>query len=279
VPDRLSQTIMREAFSGVAGARVFARVSAAMALSPALGPLIGGLAQTYFGYRGVFGTLITMATLILLYTGLRLPETRPQTLTMPVVKVGPLLKRLLTDGQVWAYGILIAGINGILFSYYAEAPFIFIDYFHMSPLAYGALGLVLAGASLTGALLVDRLVLHFTAVQVACFGLGLALISGGWLLAMSGMANLVGMLVGIFGVFFGLNITLPIALNRALVGYEQVMGRASGLFSFGYYLLISALTYLMSRVHNGSITRLPLFIVGVVGVMLVIYWQKNHAKA
>lgn len=266
----VTQTMMRESFSGVRGAQVFAKVSAAMALSPALGPLIGGLAQTYFGYRGVFSTLIAMATLILLYAGLRLPETRITT-ERPKINLWQLIIRLLTDQRVWAYSLVIAGINGILFSYYAEAPFIFIDYFKLSPIQYGALGLVIAFASLAGAMLVNRLVLRYTAVAVAKSGLVLALICSGGLLVASLQTSFVGMLVGIFGVFLGLNITLPMALNLALIGYEDVMGSASGMFSFGYYLLISALTYLMSRMHNGTITRLPGYMVGVIAAMLIVY--------
>ena len=69
----VTQTIMRESFSGMAGAKIFAQTSAAMALAPALGPLIGGLVQAWFGYRQVFSTLIGMAGLILLYSGWRLP--------------------------------------------------------------------------------------------------------------------------------------------------------------------------------------------------------------
>ncbi|MCG4282276.1 multidrug effflux MFS transporter [Lacticaseibacillus saniviri] len=266
----VTQTMMRESFSGVRGAQVFAKVSAAMALSPALGPLIGGLAQTYFGYRGVFSTLIAMATVILLYAGLRLPETRVAT-EYQQVNLWQLIIRLLTDQRVWAYSLVIAGINGILFSYYAEAPFIFIDYFKLSPIQYGALGLVIAFASLAGAMLVNRLVLRYTAVAVAKSGLVLALICSGGLLAASLQTSFIGMLVGIFGVFLGLNITLPMALNLALIGYEDVMGSASGMFSFGYYLLISALTYLMSRMHDGTITRLPLYMVGVIAAMLIVY--------
>ncbi|MHA3065376.1 multidrug effflux MFS transporter [Lacticaseibacillus saniviri] len=266
----VTQTMMRESFSGVHGAQVFAKVSAAMALSPALGPLIGGLAQTYFGYRGVFSTLIAMATVILLYAGLRLPETRI-TAERPKINLWQLIIRLLTDQRVWAYSLVIAGINGILFSYYAEAPFIFIDYFKLSPIQYGALGLVIAFASLAGAMLVNRLVLRYTAVAVAKSGLVLALICSGGLLVASLQTSFIGMLVGIFGVFLGLNITLPMALNLALIGYEDVMGSASGMFSFGYYLLISALTYLMSRLHNGTITRLPGYMVGVIAAMLIVY--------
>lgn len=72
----VTQTIMRESFDGIEGAKVFSKVGAAMALSPAFGPLIGGLLETYFGYRNVFSALIIMATLVLLYRYFRLPETR-----------------------------------------------------------------------------------------------------------------------------------------------------------------------------------------------------------
>lgn len=73
----ITQTIMRESFSGVEGERVFAKISAAMALAPALGPLIGGALATYFdNYRAVFIGLMMMAGLLWVDVLLRLPETR-----------------------------------------------------------------------------------------------------------------------------------------------------------------------------------------------------------
>lgn len=83
--------------------------------------------------------------------------------------------------------------------------------------------------------------------------------------------------MGIFLVFLGLNITLPNALNRALIGYEAVMGSASGWFSLAYYLAVSALTYLMSWLHHGSITTLPWYMLGVTLVMALTYgWLERH---
>jgi len=73
----VTQTIMRESFSGVIGAKVFARTSAAMALAPALGPLIGGVLQTYWGFRSVFFGLVTLAIAVGGYAWWRLPETQP----------------------------------------------------------------------------------------------------------------------------------------------------------------------------------------------------------
>lgn len=123
----VTQSIMRESFAGTTGAKVFAKVGAALALSPAMGPLLGGVTQTYFGYRNVFSVLIVMAVSLYLYTLRRLPETNIQLSNItrqPAFK--PIVMRLLTDPNVWVYGLLISGINGILFSFYAEAPFIFM---------------------------------------------------------------------------------------------------------------------------------------------------------
>lgn len=273
----VTQTIMRESFSGVRGAQVFAKVGAAMALAPALGPLIGGLVQTYFGYRNVFSALIVMAVAALLYAGASLPETRVATTGQ--VNVWQVTKRLLSDRTVWIYGLVISGINGVLFSYYAEAPFIFINHFQMSTVQYGWLGMVLAAASIIGAMTTNYGAPKFGAITTAKTGLVGALI-GGFGLLVASLTNQLWLMVGlIFIVFWGLNTTLPVVLNLALVGYEDVIGTASGLFSFGYYLAISALTYGMSLLHTGSITRLPLYMIMIVGVMALSYGFGIRSKA
>ncbi|WP_125768499.1 multidrug effflux MFS transporter [Lapidilactobacillus wuchangensis] len=264
----VTQTIMRESFSGVRGEKVFAQVSAAMALSPALGPLIGGALQTYFGnYRSVFAALIMMAVLLLLAVGWRLPETRSEQLQQqPTIAWTKVAQRMLTSPQVWVYCLIISGINGVLFSYYAEAPFIFIDHFGMSAVQYGWLGMVVAAASIVGATIANHLAGKLAPSKVAGSGLLLALI-GASMMAL--VANLVvPLLIAIFIVFCGLNITLPIALNQALVGFEDVIGTASGLLSFVYYLVISALTFLMSAMHDGTVAALPHYVVLLVVAML-----------
>lgn len=278
----VTQTIMRESFSGVTGAKVFAKVSAAMALSPALGPLIGGSVQTAWGYQNVFSVLIMMAIACCLYAGACLPETRPASVQMASwSQQRHVVKRLLRDPVVWIYGLLISGINGILFSYYAEAPFIFETHFGLSAVAYGSLGLLLAAASLGGALLVNWLVNFWSPMKIALSGLLLSSFAAVGLVIAAGLNHMPGMLLGIFIVFLGLNITLPNALNRALIGYESVMGSASGWFSLGYYLAVSALTYLMSWLHHGSIITLPIYMLGVCLVMggayAWLYWREQRA--
>jgi len=273
----VTQTIMRESFDDLAGAKVFSKVGAAMALSPAFGPLIGGLIQTYLGFRNVFSALIVMATLVLLYSYARLPETI-DTNNIQTVSLLKVTWSLLKDPTVWAYGILIGGINGILFGYYSEAPFIFMEHFGFSSIKYGSLGMTFALASLLGALLVNILLRYLRSETIALIGLAFSSLSG--LLLIIGLPlNQPGILIiGFFLIFLGLNTTLPIALNLALKGYESVIGSASGIFSFGYYLIVSLLTYLVSLFHNGTIWSLPIFILIISFIMLIIYLPITFRK-
>ncbi|WP_119326416.1 multidrug effflux MFS transporter [Companilactobacillus musae] len=266
----VTQTIMRESFDGIKGAKVFSQVGAAMALSPALGPLIGGAIQTYFGYRNVFSTLIVMAILVLLYSYTSLPETRDEN-NIQQVSLLRVTWRLLKDPIVWTYGILIGGINGILFGYYSEAPFIFMEHFGYSSVKYGSLGMTLALASLIGATIVNFAIKYIRAETIALLGLTFSTISGLLLLISLQFDQAYLMIVGFFLIFLGLNTTLPITLDLALKGYEDVIGSASGIFSFGYYLIVSLLTYLISFIHDGTIFALPSFIFVISLIMLIIY--------
>lgn len=271
----VTQSIMRESFTGARGAKVFANVGAALALSPAIGPLLGGIAQTYFGYRSVFSILIAIAVSLIFYTFLGLPETNHNiNSSEPAPSAKSITMRLLTDKNVWVYCLLISGINGLLFSFYAEAPFIFINHFHTSSVQYGVLGVVIALSSILGSITINRLVTRFSPTKITKLGLLIALI-GSLLLVGAGFAdNIILFIICIFVLFYGVYVTLPMALNLALVGYEEVIGVASGIFSFIYYLVISFFTYLMSVLHTGWIGVLPLYFLGITGLMTVSYFLR-----
>lgn len=174
---------------------------------------------------------------------------------------------MMRSPQVWGYCLLISGINGILFSYYAEAPFIFESHFGLNAVQYGWLGLLIASASIIGALITDFAAGKFAANKLISGGLLTSVLGavGMWLTA----SHLIASLSMIFIMFLGLYTALPLVLNRALIGFEAVIGTASGLLSFVYYMLISALTLLMSAMHDGTVLALPRYTL-LVGVAMVL---------
>lgn len=270
----VTQTILRERFSGVQRHKLFAKISAALAFSPAIGPLIGGFTDYYFGFKVMFFVLTVISVLVFWYAFLRLPETKPAT--MDLQALFPVTKRMIKNRRLWQYGILIGGINGILFSYYTEAPFIFTQYFTMTSASYGFLGIVVALASIVGAMLSNKLVSHMKPEKIIVYGLMIML--GGILLAgiifiLPNEWQLPSMIGSVFIILFGTGTALPNCLSLALHDFQDVIGTAGAIFSLGYYLLVSAVTYGMSIAHNGSILAMPMYFLAVGLVMLFVSFR------
>ncbi|TCP66470.1 multidrug effflux MFS transporter [Baia soyae] len=267
----VTQTILRESFSGVERHKLFAQISAALAFTPAIGPLIGGFTDYYLGLKVVFLVLVVMGIIVFCHAFLRLPET-----ALAITEIKPLLpivKRMITDVRLWRYGLLIGGINGVLFSYYAEAPFIFTKYFTLTSAMYGFLGIIVAFASIAGAMLSKRLVSNTKPEKIIVRGLAIMLI--GTLLATSVhflpiSLQMLFMIGSVFIILFGTGTALPNCLSLALIDFQDVIGSASAIFSLGYYLFVSAIIYGMSVFHNGTILAMPLYFLALGMVMLLV---------
>ncbi|GAB0168460.1 multidrug effflux MFS transporter [Lysinibacillus sp. CTST325] len=273
----ITQTILRESVSGSQRHAMFAQISAVIAFTPAVGPLIGGWVDQAFGFRAVFFVLVAMSILLFIYAYFRLPETTDKS-TRKRIAIFPVVKRIISSPRVLIFGLLIGGINGVLFSYYAEAPFIFIDHFNLSPGLYGFLGIIVALASIIGAMISKRLVNNYQpekVIHLGCFvmtvgALLLLIISS---LPLPNIVLLMGILVTIFITLLGSGIALPNCLSLALVNFQDVIGTAGAIFSLGYYLLVSLITSGMSFLHNGSLMIMPLYFF-ILSMILLIFGRK-----
>ena len=274
----VTQTILRESYSGVERHKLFAQISAALAFTPALGPLIGGFTDYYFGFEIVFWVLVTMSIIIFCYAYFRLPET--MLLTNEIKPLLPIVKRMIRNTRLWRYCALIGGMNGILFSYYTEAPFIFTQYFTLTSAMYGFLGIIVALASIAGAMLSKRLVSHTKPEKIIVRGLLIMLI--GTFLAITvyflPMAcQMPTMIVSVFFILFGTGTALPNCLSLALIDFQDVIGSAGALFSLGYYMIVSVTIYGMTIFHNGTVIAMPLYFL-VLGIAMFLISFPLHYK-
>ncbi|OMD38133.1 multidrug effflux MFS transporter [Paenibacillus odorifer] len=271
----ITQTILRESVSGNKRHAMFAQISAVIAFTPAVGPLIGGFVDQAFGFRAVFFTLVMMSVLLFMYAFWKLPETTDVS-TRKKVAILPIVKKMLSLPRVLVFGLLIGGINGVLFSYYAEAPFIFIEHFNISPGVYGFLGIVVALASIVGAMMSKRLLSLYAAEKIIHIGC-LVMAAGSLLLtfvsslgALPDIILIVCILITLFVMLMGAGIALPNCLSLALVQFQDVVGTAGAIFSLGYYLLVSLATWGMSALHNGSLLTMPIYFLGISGGMWLL---------
>ncbi|MEM9243387.1 MAG: multidrug effflux MFS transporter [Pseudomonadota bacterium] len=275
----LPRTIALESLTDSERKQYFSTVGFVLALSIALGPFLGGYLTQWFNWRANFALLVIIGISLLLLAYTCLPETLVKT-TEKKPGLRPIFLLLIKDKYVLASAWLVAAINGILFSYYAESPFIFIKIIHLKESQYGHLGIMIAVAALSGSLILKKLIHHVEANRLFFMGCVIILISS-VLLVLSTfsqqinahhkliatliiMLPMMGLIVGGFGF------VLPITLNNALKNYHTVLGTAGALFSLLYYLLIALLTWIMTLIHNGTIFPMPYyFLLLTLSVMLV----------
>jgi len=268
----ITQTILRESVSGNRRHGMFAQISAVIAFTPAVGPLIGGWVDQALGFRAVFFVLVVMSIWLFIYAYARLPETT-QPAARQRIAIVPVAKRIFASPTVLVYGLLIGGINGVLFSYYAEAPFIFINHFQMTPGLYGFLGIIVALASIIGAMISKRLITTHPPQQIIYVGCSVMLMGAFLLMIVCTLplsTNMLAMsiMATVFILLLGSGIALPNCLSLALVDFQDVIGTAGAIFSLGYYLLVSVITSGMSLLHNESLLTMPLYFL----VLTIMMW-------
>ncbi len=264
----ITQTILRDAYDGAERTKLFSTMAGALAFSPAIGPLLGGFITQYFGWRANFISLSFLAVTLLLWTFLTLKETRPKTVnSYSFSEKKKLAFFMLSSKQLWGHILLISGTNGILFGFYQEAPFVFIEQLKLSPSMYGCFGLLIAGATMLASR-VSYLKSQDWPGNLLITAGSLSIFFGGaffFLLTFSGVLflgklSLAYALFALFLIFFGIGLIIPNSLSNALKSYQTASGTAGSIFGGCYYFLIAMCTWLMGIVHNGTALSLPVFI-------------------
>ncbi len=273
----ITQTMLRDAYSGEERSRIFSVISGALAFSPAIGPLLGGLLSAQFAWRANFAFLLVLAAVLTVWSLRALPETRPENLESPKAgQVVALLKAMLSSTPLWGHVLLIGGTNGILFSFYEEAPFLFIDQLGMAPGAYGLFGLLVAGATLLAARISFRLAGKLAPETMIFQGACITTVGGGsfLLLVTCGLLSLEAWGLALtslclFVTFLGVGMIIRNSLSLALKPFQAMVGTAGSIFGALYYILVAALTFIMSILHDGTALPLPLFLASLGAVLLL----------
>ncbi|OGH00570.1 MAG: MFS transporter [Candidatus Lambdaproteobacteria bacterium RIFOXYD1_FULL_56_27] len=181
-PRVISLAIIRDLFHGEEMARVMSFVMMFFTLVPALAPSLGQAILLVAPWRAIFVLYLCLALLVLVWFGLRQPETleparrTPFTLARVFGAIGQVLKNLESLGPTLTLGIVFGAILG----YLSTAQQIFQGLYDKGtqfPIYFGLMALVFGGASLVN----SRLVQLFSIRQLSRWTLGgLTLLSLGF---------------------------------------------------------------------------------------------------
>ena len=275
----LAQAICRDAFHGPALGRVYSLIGSAIGLFPALGPLCGGIIAEIFGWRNIFIFLIAFAMIVIFAIGAKLPETHPQGARRKI-SMWDIVTQLMLDKKVLAFGLIVAGCNGILFSYFAEGPFYLIKGLGLSPSHYGLSFTVIGASAMLGGIVSKRLHNKHSSKEIMGYGLLIisfvttifscvALINHNLFTLAPAIMIAVTVISQVICIF-GTCMASTNALASALVDYRYAIGTASSLFGFFYYCLISLFTFFMGCLHDGTLLPMPLYFLSISCLMMIV---------
>ena len=173
-PRSVTVALVRDRYEGRAMARVMSLVMAVFIMVPALAPGIGQVILMIAHWRAIFGFMLAVAAISLVWFALRQPET-----LAPARRVGFSPSRILlavreTCASRVAFGYTLASglIFGAFVGYLNSAQQIFQIQYGLGvlfPLYFAALALAIGGASLVNA----RLVLRHGMRRLSAWALGL----------------------------------------------------------------------------------------------------------
>ncbi len=279
-----SMAMVRDFFTVAESARVFSILVLILGASPLLAPSFGSYVSTTWGWPSVFWVLSAMAATLLGVVRFILPEGHKPD---PTVSLRPSaifrsFREILSIPQFSVYVLAGAFAFGGLFAYVAGSPILFLNYFKVTPQAYG---LIFAGLSIGfigSSQLNIALTRRYSSEQIfrlAMFGQ----VAAGTLLfigTISGWFGFGATTCGLFLFLSSVGLIFPNASAIALAPFSHNAGAASALMGFiqmGIGAVIStSIGALDAQTPRPIVT--VLFATAWVGFMIYILGGKRIGK-
>lgn len=133
----LGRTLVRDIFPITEAAKVLSLMHLVTMIATLLAPLIGGYLILLLGWRSLFVVLFIFAGLTLLFVALKIPEThqgssRGSSLASVFKAYGQILLQPVAIGYILCMSLTLAG----MFAFITASPFVYIEYFGVTPQIY-----------------------------------------------------------------------------------------------------------------------------------------------
>ncbi|WP_318436222.1 MFS transporter [Photobacterium leiognathi] len=268
-----TQTILRDSFEGASLTRIFSIASTSIGLSPVIGMLLGSWLTAHGGYTWVFAAMMIMLSLLLLWGGFALPETKPNHIKRDSLFL--VANKMLRDSHIWYIALMVGLANIALFSYYSIAPFMF-EHLGASVKFFGNTSFVLAAGSILGSLLNIRLIRRHIRGDIIVMLSTLMMLTSG--LGVYLLQETVWFFIPMALVSLSFGLALPNLFSTALINYRNHLGTAGALLGLFYYLIIGFGLEHAAHVGNLALTLLVCGGCSFVLVMVKILATKSNKQ-
>jgi DHA1 family bicyclomycin/chloramphenicol resistance-like MFS transporter len=203
--------LVRDGYEGRAMARIMSLIMAVFILVPALAPAIGQGILLVAHWRAIFGVLLGLALISLVWFAFRQPETLVPGRRVPfsLLSIGRAIRETCTHRTAFGYTIAAGLVFGAFIGFLNSAQQIFQGQYglgNLFPLYFAVLALSIGGASIVNARLVVRFGMRRLSglALTALTGLSLAFFAVVW--AVAGVPPLWALMIYLMLSFFCIGI-------------------------------------------------------------------------
>lgn len=254
----IARAVVRDVADGPDAVRLMANLMMVSGIAPVIAPGVGSIMLGITGWRGIFGVLAAYGAVVVVLVMTTLPESLPadrrrrDSPLATLLLFGALLRDRHFMGHALAGTMPIAG----MFVYIIASPFVFMEIFGVSPLAYS----LFFGANAAGIYLLGRIVSRLAqsrAPEPLLHAFSWQPIIGGAVVlagAASGAFWLVA--VGLWIFVAAIGALVPLAVATAMSRQGHAAGSASALIGTMQFGLGAGLGAAVGLLHTG--TALPM---------------------
>jgi MFS transporter, DHA1 family, multidrug resistance protein len=281
----LSRAIARDLFDGEALAKALSLTMVAMAAAPGFSPLLGSALDAQFGWRAAFVMVGASGAVLAAYYALSAGETHPPDRRSAASLSATMraYRGLLADARFILPALAVSLIIGGLYAFFAAAPTILMLSLGLSALQLGLFFATTVFVVFAGGLLAPRLAHKWGARSIAVIGIVLAMLGGGFLLAMSGAPTFPGFAAAIAVFLLGMGLVNPLGTALTLQPFGRQAGLASALLGFLQMACAATGTALTTALPLSPLGALSVILTGGSTLALVIFLRQrresNHGKA
>jgi len=276
----LAVSIVRDRFSGRTMARVMSLSFLVFLGVPVIAPSLGQAILLVAPWEAIFGVLAFAGVALMIWAGLRLPETLHPEDRLPIEakRIALAFKEAVTNRQSIGYTLAMTAITGALFAFINSSQQIFFDVFEAPGLFTTVFALIaggIAAASIINAKLVEklgsRMIGHTALLGFITFGAIhlLVTLSGHetiWTFGIlqCGTMFCFGLLAGNFG-------------SMAMEPMGHIAGTASSAQGFISTIVGSLIGFTIGQSFNGTVVPMTLGITccGLTALVFVLFAERG----
>lgn len=260
-PRTVSVALIRDRFAGDEMARVMSFIMTIFILVPIFAPALGQAIVWLANWRVIFGVLVVLAMLTVLWLGLRQAETLPrdqrQAFTLQNIVVA--FRAVLSTPVTVVYTLVAGCVSGAFLGYLNSSQQIFQALYGLGfrfPLYFAILALAVGSASLLNGRLVMRFGMHRLANRALLL---MALLSWLFLLVVwffDGTPPLWLFMSAGFVLFFCIGVLFGNLNAIAMEPLGHVAGMAASVIGSTTTLVAVLLGFLIGRAYDGTLMPL-----------------------